>query len=104
MMFQKYINGKQHICFSIDELFEWQDKLDSIEDQDHPAWKLFDQFLWDAEGLLEFSPAFLAEMEEIMLKIQNGDLSDFVPYECPAMTDISTTPSDIIGDRNGNKK
>ncbi len=99
MMFQKYINGKQHICFDIDELFMWQDKLDAIEDQEHPAWKLFDQFLWDAEGLLEFSPAFLAEMEEITLKIQNGDLSDFVPYEQPAITDISTTPSDIIGDQ-----
>ena len=43
-MFQQYVNGKQHICFSIDELFEWQDKLDEIKDQEHPAWKLFDQF------------------------------------------------------------
>lgn len=99
MMFQKYIDGKQHICFDIDELFKWQDKLDVIEDQQHPAWQLFDQFLWNAEGLLEFSPAFIAEMEEIALKIQNGDLSDFAPYERPAITNISTTPSDIIGDQ-----
>ena len=80
-MFQQYINGKQHICFSIDELFEWQDKLDEIKDQDHPAWKLFDQFLWDAEGLLEFSPAFLAEMEEIHKKIEAKDYSDFVKWD-----------------------
>ena len=99
MMFQKYIDGKQHICFGIDELFKWQDKLDEIEDQQHPAWQLFDQFLWNAEGLLEFSPAFIAEIEEIALKIQNGDLSDFAPYERPAITNISTTPSDIIGDQ-----
>lgn len=99
MMFQKYIDGKQHICFDIYELFKWQDKLDAIEDQQHPAWQLFDQFLWNAEGLLEFSPAFIAQMEDIALKIQNGDLSDFAPYERPAITNISTTPSDIIGDQ-----
>ena len=58
MMFQKYINGKQHICFDIDELFMWQDKLDFIEDQDHPAWKLFDEFLWESECKLEFADSF----------------------------------------------
>lgn len=80
-MFQQYINGKQHICFSIEELFEWQDKLDEIKNQEHPAWKLFDQFLWDAEGLLEFSPAFLAEMEEVHKKIEAEDYSDFVKWD-----------------------
>ena len=64
-MFQRWIDGKQHICFDIDELFAWQDALDEIEDQEHPAWKLFDAFLWDSECKLEFSEEFLKEMQEI---------------------------------------
>ena len=30
-MIQRCIDKKQYICFSIDELFSWQDKLDEIE-------------------------------------------------------------------------
>ena len=80
-MFQRWIDGKQHICFDIDELFSWQDALDEIEDQDHPAWKLFDAFLWDSECKLEFSEEFLKEMQEIHDKIEAGDYSDFVKLE-----------------------
>ena len=92
MMFQKYINGKQHICFDIDELFMWQDKLDSIEDQDHPAWKLFDEFLWESECKLEFADSFLEEMEVIIRQVESGDHSGFVRYE------FKKQISDIIGE------
>lgn len=94
MMFQKYINGKQHICFDIDELFMWQDKLDSIEDQDHPAWRLFDEFLWESECKLEFADSFLEEMEVIIRQVESGDHSGFVRYE------FKKKSSDIIGDKN----
>ena len=80
----KYFDGKQHICFSIDELFAWQDRLDELDIYQgwrHPAWKLFDEFLNEAEDQLEYSDEFLAEMEEIHRKIEAGDYSDFVKFE-----------------------
>lgn len=77
-MIQKWIDKKQYICFSIDELFCWQDRLDSIEDEPSKAWKLFDDFLWEAENHLEYSEEFIKEMEEIIKKVESGDYSDFV--------------------------
>lgn len=74
-MEQKYINKKQYICFSINELFGWQDALDEIEKEPSKAWDLFDKFLTEAESKLELSPKFIKEMEEIKEKEENGDYS-----------------------------
>lgn len=78
-MIQQYIDKKQYICFSIDELFKWQDRLDEIEKEQ--AWELFNNFLDEAENVLEYSEEFIRELERIHEKITKGDLSDFVKYE-----------------------
>ena len=82
-MIQKKIDKKQYICFSIDELFSWQDRLDELEENDNEceAWDLFNDFLDEAESHLEYSEEFLKEMEEIHKKVENGDYSDFVEIE-----------------------
>ena len=53
-MIQRWIDKKQYICFSIDELFSWQDKLDELEENDNEslAWDLFNDFLNEAENQL----------------------------------------------------
>ena len=82
-MIQRWINKKQYICFSIDELFSWQDKLDELEENDNEslAWDLFNDFLNEAENQLEYSEEFLREMAEIHKKVENGDYSDFVKVD-----------------------
>ncbi len=80
-MLQKWIDKKQYICFSIDELFVWQDSLDEIEKEPSKAWNLFNDFLDEAENQLEYSEEFLKEMEEIHKKVENGDYSDFVEVD-----------------------
>ena len=82
-MIQRWINKKQYICFSIDELFSWQDRLDELEENDNEslAWDLFNDFLNEAENQLEYSEEFLREMEEIHKKVENGDYSDFVEVD-----------------------
>lgn len=64
-MEQKWIDGKQHVCVSMDEIFACQDKLDEIENDKAKAWDLFDEFLNQMESYLELSPEFIKEMEEI---------------------------------------
>ena len=82
-MIQRWINKKQYICFSIDELFSWQDRLDELEENDNEslAWDLFNDFLNKAENQLEYSEEFIKEMEEIHKKVENGDYSDFVKVD-----------------------
>ena len=80
-MIQRWINEKQYICFSIDELFSWQDRLDKLENDKSKSWYLFDEFLNEAENQLEYSEEFIKEMEEIHKKIENGDYSDFVKVD-----------------------
>lgn len=77
-MLQKWIDKKQYICFSINELFYWQDRLDEVENDKSKAWELFDDFLNGAENQLEYSEEFIKEMEEIHKKVESGDYSDFV--------------------------
>lgn len=80
-MIQRWINKKQYVCFSIDELFAWQDSLDEIEKEPFKAWNLFNDFLDEAENQLEYSEEFIKEMEEIHKKVESGDYSDFVSFE-----------------------
>lgn len=80
-MIQRWINEKQYVCFSIDELFAWQDSLDEIEKEPSKAWNLFNDFLDEAENQLEYSEEFIKEMEEIHKKVESGDYSDFVKVE-----------------------
>ena len=64
-MEQKWIDSKQHVCVSMDEIFACQDALDEIEKEPSKAWDLFDKFLNKMESHLELSPEFIKEMEEI---------------------------------------
>lgn len=80
-MIQRCIDKKQYICFSIDELFSWQDRLDEIENDKSDAWDLFDEFLNEAESHLEYSEEFINELEKIHQKVESGDYSDFVKVE-----------------------
>ena len=80
-MIQRWIDKKQYMCFSIDELFSWQDRLDELENDKSEAWDLFDEFLNEAESHLEYSEEFIKEMEEIYKKVESGDYSDFVGVE-----------------------
>lgn len=80
-MLQKWIDKKQYICFSINELFYWQDRLDEVENDKSKAWELFDDFLNEAENQLEYSEEFIKEMEEIHKKVESGDYSDFVKVD-----------------------
>lgn len=77
-MIQRWIDKKQYICFSIDELFSWQDKLDKLENDKSDAWDLFDDFLNEAESHLKYSKEFINELEKIHRKVESGDYSDFV--------------------------
>lgn len=80
-MEQKWIDGKQYVCVSMDEIFTCQDKLDEIENDKSQAWDLFNEFLDQMESHLELSPEFIKELEEIEKKLENEDYSDFVKAE-----------------------
>lgn len=86
-MIQRWIDKKQYICFSIDELFSWQDRLDELENDKSEAWDLFDDFLNEAESHLEYSEEFIKEMEEIHKKVKSGDYSDFVKVDFEDLSD-----------------
>lgn len=67
-MRQQWIDKKQYICFSLDELFAWQDALDELEDEEClkcKCWSLFNDFLCEAENQLEFSEEFVKKLEDI---------------------------------------
>ena len=86
-MIQRWIDKKQYICFSIDELFSWQDRLDELENDKSEAWDLFDDFLNEAESHLKYSEEFIKEMEEIHKKVESGDYSDFVKVDFEDLSD-----------------
>ena len=87
-MLQKWIDKKQYICFSIDELFSWQDKLDKLENNKSEAWDLFDEFLNEAESHLEYSEEFINELQKIHQEVEDGnyerfeELDDFFNNKC----------------------
>ena len=76
-MLQKWIDKKQYICFSIDELFSWQDRLDKLENDKSEAWDLFDEFLNEAESHLEYSEEFIDELQKIHQEVEDGNYERF---------------------------
>ena len=70
-MIQRWIDKKQYICFSIDELFSWQDRLDGLENDKSEAWELFDDFLNEAESHLEYSEEFIGENKKKTFYVEN---------------------------------
>ena len=96
-MLQKWIDKKQYICFSIDELFSWQDKLDELEENDNEskAWDLFNDFLNEAESHLEYSEEFINELQKIHQKVEDGDYSDFVEVEFEDLFDDEMSDDEL---------
>lgn len=42
------IHRQQYVCFTIDELFNLQDRLNQVEDDKSQIWNLFNEFLNEA--------------------------------------------------------
>lgn len=80
-MLQKWINKNQYVCFSIDELFSWQDRLDELENNKSQAWDLFDDFLNEAESHLEYSEEFINELEKLHQEVEDGNYVRFESYD-----------------------
>ena len=80
-MFNKFIKT-QHVCISLDELFQWWDKLDKNPDD---AFDLFTSFLEEAEDTLELDPDFIKSINE----------EKFVPLDCDDYETCDTIQENI---------
>lgn len=80
-MFNKFIKT-QHVCISVDELFQWWDRLDKNPDD---AFDLFTSFLEEAEDTLELDQDFIKSINE----------EKFVPLDCDDYETCDTIQENI---------
>lgn len=66
----------QYVEISIDEIFAFQDKLDTVEENPERVWSVVDEFFNKCENELELDPGFIKGLKEIDFENNLVDLND----------------------------